>query len=229
MKDLTCYDFKEQINAHVSSKSILEWLVCKELFLRYFSKEEIEQAIKDLGIVINNYDDNSLVTKNNHYNLCDYEVMSSFLHEPHCFYNDWELICKHNTIDYDNKTKQQRTKYYAVYRKPNQFQELLASLILQKLLDNKYQWYKEFKFQSYISNADNIELFEIYLLVPESEHAVYVPLKALLEKNPELIKTRTLDYAKNYYRTWKPENYQEIEKLFDTVHVQSFLGYVQYH
>ena len=77
--------------------------------------------------------------------------------------------------------------------------------LLKKCLDLKYPWLEKFKISEYsIHSYQDMDKHLIYLSIPDTEEkkprSVYIPLKALIERDVEAIKKCHTDYFTDYYK-----------------------------
>ena len=77
--------------------------------------------------------------------------------------------------------------------------------LLKKCLDLKYPWLEKFKISEYsIHSYQDMDKHLIYLSIPDTEEkkprSVYIPLKALIERDVEAIKKCHIDYFTDYYK-----------------------------
>ena len=105
-----------------------------------------------------------------------------------------------------------------VYRVPYQYQGLTHGKVFLYLLYQKYPQLKKFNFEAYEFFDDRYEIY------PKTCH-IYVPFKALMDKDINAVKDRNLNYAKSYnYGDYTLEKYIERVKndpntieLLDTI------------
>lgn len=77
--------------------------------------------------------------------------------------------------------------------------------LLKKCLDLKYPWLEKFKISEYsIHSYQDMDEHLVYLPIPDTEEkkprSVYIPLKALIERDVEAIKKCHTDYFTDYYK-----------------------------
>ena len=173
---------------------LIDWLNCKDDLLKVFSKGEIETALKQTG-----------------YTKEDLTSIETFENEPYAKikelvkdrYRGKIRVFRDVTVE-GQTVSMEGYKEATVrdFRVIHNYQGLKHSKLISQLLQNRFKWFNKFKWDIY--ELRDLENYEVYLTTEEkhksfkSDLKLYVPLKALLQKDKQAIENRNKEYWLSY-------------------------------
>lgn len=168
-----------------SKFDLSKWLSCtSELKKLGFSLGEIKTALKQAGLRISDLVD-----------IEPYQQEPSwYIHERVSdeYTKELEQEVKHRgtASDYTVCTRH-HTESVIDYRIPARYQGLKHEAVIRRLLSNRFEWFKKFKWSVYEMHGEGRD-YEIYLETKAG--SIYVPVKALLKESSKIIENRMLSY-----------------------------------
>lgn len=180
-----------------SKHPLIHWFSStKELMEIGFTKTEIQKAIKDAKTKLSDLtNDYNFVEKGKESHVVDntdyYEVINE--NTRHTF----------KEVEY-RKGKEWVHEYEAPaiqFRSFSSFQTHDPE-ILEKLLKSKFPFIKKFDWDVYAIHSEGIN-WEIYLKT--SKGSLYVPVTALMKKDPKIIEKRMFDYHNDFRNKRDPK------------------------
>lgn len=183
MKQTTQTEKSEQ-----SKFSLTDWLTCKDELIKLgITTDEIEQALKDVKYTVRDLTDEQEFTQEpTYYGI--YELVK-----------DWHTAQKKEHITLKGRCFEScdYVSYSAqTYRIKGHYQGLKHGKLIHQILSNRLPWFKSFKWEIFEMYSERNP--EIYLKTKKG--SVYVPIKALLEKDSKMIIERMKDYFLDYSR-----------------------------
>ena len=159
----------------------IDWL--SDEWFTLFTKKETNAAIRAANITTNDLTDVENFTQE------PWHKKKELVKDWH-----WDSITDTkiiNGVAYEARVRKQVQSW----RIPARYQGLKHAAIIRKILEARFPWFNMFKWSIYeLSDAEN---YEIYM---DTENGtLYVPIKALLERNPKIIEERMKSYHKWYY------------------------------
>lgn len=173
----------------------IEWLSCKEGLLKLgFSVKEIETAIKKSGLKVEDLTE-----------IKDFQDQrTAEIYKPHEIVKGWHTssyIRVYENVKIDGQYIQMegyKTGQVIGVRVKNQYQGLKHEKVIRNLLEKRFKWFKNFKWEIYSFEYQDPENYEIYLKT--GKNSLYVPLKALLKKDIKAIEDRNISYLTGYHK-----------------------------
>jgi len=167
---------------HIKPKNISDWIIGKEYLINLgFTEKEIIKAIRNAKLTMNN-----LTSKEPESRAWSKIKIPIGLKSN--FFTD---IIVHKGHQYERHY----TKITETFIVPDKYQHLKHGKITKELLKNRFPWFVEFKWSIYSIE----EKYEIYMKTEFG--SLYVPIKALLEKNKQIIIDRMTSYYQEYRLT----------------------------
>ena len=111
------------------------------------------------------------------------------------------------------------------YIVPYEYQSVSLKEIFKEAILRAYPYLKKYKFNAYVPSYDGS--CDIYVKMPYKHNgeeitvSLYCPLKALSEKNPEMIYQRHFGYNSNYYEN-QPERKEQIIGVLNSQKYKAF-------
>lgn len=162
-----------------------DWLTCKkELIDLGFKETEINKALRQLKFTLDDLTDKKdFETEPNYYNP---RLLSE---DFHTCYKKEHVTVKGKCFE-SCKYKPYQAQTWIIQAT---YQGLKHGNIIHKLLSNKFEWFNKFKWDIYELRSDDAEIY-----LKTKFGSLYVPIKSLMKKDPEIIKNRMLDYYGSY-------------------------------
>jgi len=176
--------------------NILDWLKSTETLEEIgFTKKEIIKSLKDCKI-----------SKDDLYSFEHYQNEPKHLkiYQEHGkpFHEEFKTLVNVGSCGSGCRTEQYKIESVLVqsYYVPSNLQEsIYESKIIRKLLENRFKWFKSFKWEIFGIEKD----MEIYLKLTHG--TIYVPVKALMKSEPKLIKDHMFSYWDQFRNQRDPD------------------------
>lgn len=165
------------------------WLKCYPALLELgFSDEEIDQALEKSGM------NENLLTEKVFFEKDPAHLKNEHSKTPARFEGKGSgtvtRYLNHGGLQYEAR----ETVHGYYYRMLGQYQGLKHEKIIRELLKARFVWFDRFSWSIY--ELSNVDYYEIYLKTKAG--SLYVPIRALLDQDPQKIVDRMVSYFKTY-------------------------------
>lgn len=174
-----------------SKHPLIHWFSSTDELIKLgFTKAEIKKAIVDAKTKLSDLTDD--------YNFVEKSKNTSYIEDHPEYYEiiDKDTSSTFREVEY-RKGKEWVHEYTAPaiqYRTRSHY-NIHDGEILTKLLQNKFKYFKNFKWEVFAMHGEGSN-WDIYMKTKKG--SLYVPVKALIKKDPKIIKKRMLDYFESY-------------------------------
>lgn len=189
-----------------SNKSALFWFEStEELKSLGFTETEIKKAIKQAGATAES--------------LTSFEYVEADTDNYYSNSENFELVAENTTWSFEEEKiikGEVFTRRYEAraneYRTRGNYQSTQHEPILRNLLENKFPYLKNFKLDIFSLSGEG-KNWEIYAKI--NKQSLYIPVRALFEKDPQIIIDRMTSYHNDFRSqrdpTVKTHNHKENE------------------